>query len=56
MFAVIENIINYNQSQQYMSTYDQYCIAVCCALILILTLVTAEWLRQLFKSLINKIR
>lgn len=56
MYSIINNIIGYTQSTQYASTYDQYCWAACVCLILILTIITADWLRQLFKSFINKIR
>jgi len=56
MYQIINNIIRYTQSSQYASTYDQYIWACCIGLILILTVVTCDWLKQLFKSLVNKIR
>lgn len=56
MFQTIYNIINYTQSSQYTTTLDQYVYACCCGLILILTIITADWLRTLFKALVNKIR
>lgn len=39
-----------------MSTAEQYALSVCCGLILILTVATLDWLRLLFKALINKLR
>lgn len=57
MYQIIQSIIGYVQSGQYsMTTYEQYCITTCVGLIFILTIVTCDWLRALFKSLINKIR
>lgn len=57
MWQIINNIIQYTQTGQYsMTTYEQYCITCCVGLIFILTVVTCDWLRQLFKALINKIR
>ena len=57
MYSVINQIIGWVQTGQYsMSTYEQYCITCCVGLIFILTVVTCDWLRLLFKSLINKIR
>lgn len=57
MFQLIQQIIGYTQSGQYnFTTYEQYCVACGVGLILILTIVTCDWLRQLFKALVNKIR
>lgn len=57
MFQLIDNIIHYVQTGQYnFTTYDQYITACSVGLILILTIVTCDWLRTLFKALINKIR
>lgn len=56
MYSIIQQIINYTSSSQYVSTFEQYAFATCCGLILILTIVTCDWLRTLFKALINKIR
>lgn len=56
MFSIIQQILNFNSGSQYTSTLDQYTYACCCGLILILTVVTCDWLRTLFKALINKIR
>lgn len=57
MYQIINQIIGYVQGGQYsMTTYEQYCITCCVGLIFILTVVTCDWLRLLFKSLINKIR
>lgn len=56
MYSVIQNILQYSGSSQYPSTFDQYVFACSCALVLILTIITADWLRTLFKALVNKIR
>lgn len=57
MLNIIQDIIGYTQTGQYsMTTYEQYCIACGLTLIMILTVITADWLKSLFKSLINKIR
>lgn len=56
MFNIIRDIINYTQSSSYTSTFEQYCWACCVGLILILTIVTCDWLRTLFKALVNKLR
>lgn len=56
MFDIIRDIISYTSSGSYTSTIDQYACACCCGIILILTVVTCDWLRTLFKALVNKIR
>lgn len=57
MYQIISQIIGYIQGGQYsMSTYEQYCITCSVGLIFILTVTTLDWLRLLFKALINKIR
>lgn len=58
MYQIIQNIIGWSQGSGYnsMTTYEQYCIACALTLLMILTIITCDWLKQLFKSLINRIR
>lgn len=56
MYDIIKNVVNFTVSSQYMTTADQYMLSTCMALIVILTIVTLDWLRALFRSLINRIR
>lgn len=57
MLSIIRQIINYTASSGYNTTNpDPYYLACSVGLILILTIVTCDWLRQIYRSLINKIR
>lgn len=56
MYSIIESMISYTQSNQYMSTYEQAIIYSCCALCVLFSILMIDWVRKLFATLINKLR
>lgn len=56
MFDLIYRIIGYVQTGTYTGTIDGYCIQICGALLCILTVVFLDWLRLLFRALINRLK
>lgn len=57
MIDIIKNLIDFTSSTGYNSTNpDPYYLSLAVGLILILTVVTCDWLRQIYKSLVHKIQ
>lgn len=56
MYSLIRQIINFNQSSSYLSSEESLILSVCGTLIVLLFIVTIDWWRLLFKSLINKLK
>lgn len=57
MISILRNLINYTATSGYNTTNpDPYFLSLAVGLILILTVVTCDWLRQIYKSLVNKIQ
>lgn len=56
MFSIIKQIIAYSQSGNYIQTEDSVILYVSACLFLIIFITMLDWVRNLFRSLFNRLR